>query len=525
MLRSVSPIHIEYLKNIQVSASMSLSLVVGGRLWGLIACHHRSALRVPYALRMACDVLAQVVAFRVQLLSEAATAARRVACAELSTKLAELAAQDVALPAALRASARDFGLAIANHALILARGDLHVTDVVSHGSAGAATAGVASADLSQAAPDLLRWLDAQTEDLLGLNDLMTLPEALRQALLPARSLLALRFDPFDRGWVVLLRNDQNAGVTWSGPPAKVARLAPLAQTERETAAAVGPLGARLTPAGSMAEWRQEAQGVAMRWDALDLALARQMLDVVGRASAARAVATDRARNQLLAILGHDLRDPLHVISMAALQLQLRRQDVAPVAELGARITAATGRMARLIGQVLDMGRLHGGLGLGLLFVRTDLAQLLRMLIDEARTAHPHTPIRAELPMTLHADIDPDRFVQVLANLLGNARQHGLAGAPIEVRLVRQDAPAPGGGCARVEVSNRADAINASAIAGLFDPLKRGSLAKPRNPGGLGLGLFIASEAIKGHHGSIGYRHAGGHAVFSVSVPLAQPKPR
>ena len=532
LLRSVSPIHVEYLKNIQVAASMSLSLVVGGRLWGLIACHHRSAFRVPYALRMACDVLAQVVAFRVQLLSDAATAARRVACTDLSLKLAELAAHDAALPAAMRPSAPDFSRAIANDTLILARGELHCTD----SSRSAGVDADADAAYGRAAPELLRWLDAQAEDLLPLDDLATLPQALQHSLLPARSLLAMRFDPYDRGWVVLLRNDQNAGVTWSGPPAKVARLTQAADVgcTRDTGAAgatdqashagpVGPLGERLTPAGSMAEWRQEAQGVAVRWDGLDMALARQMLDVVGRASAARAVATDRARTQLLAILGHDLRDPLHFISMAAAQLS--RTDAAPVAHLGARIAASSGRMARLIGQVLDMSRLRGGLGLGLQFVRTDLAQLLRALIDDHQAAYPNVPIQTELPATLHADIDPDRYVQVLSNLLGNARQHGMPGAPIAVRLLCADDTASERGCAVVDISNRADAISASAIAGLFDPLKRGSLAKPRNPGGLGLGLYIASEAIKGHHGSIGYRQEGGKAVFSISVPLTQSKAR
>ena len=536
LLRSVSPIHIEYLKNIRVAASMSLSLVVGGRLWGLIACHHRSALRVPYALRMACDVLAQVVAFRVQLLTDAASAARRVAAAELSAKLAELAAQDEALPVPLRPCAADFERAISSDALILARAH---TRVAVSASAGAAEPTSESASdhahaHDKAAAELLSWLDGQPEDLLVLNDLAALPAALRAAVLPARSLLAMRFDPFDRGWVVLLRNDQNAGVTWSGPPAKVARLVKLAQGERgwqegqegQEWVKVGPLGARLTPAGSLAEWRQEAQGVAVRWDDLDISIARQMLDVVTRASAARAVATDRARTHLLAILGHDLRDPLHAIGMAAAQLS--RTDAAPIAHLGARITASTARMARLIGQVLDMSRLRGGLGLGLRFVRTDLAQLLRGLIAESLAVHPNALIHAELAAPLYADIDPDRFLQVLSNLLGNARQHGLTGAPITVRLLRCEAPASAANvtdCAVIEIFNRADAIPAAIVAGLFDPLKRGSLAKLRNPGGLGLGLYIASEAIKGHHGSIGYRHEGDWVVFSVSVPLAQPQPQ
>ncbi|KAK0357932.1 hypothetical protein LTR94_037396, partial [Friedmanniomyces endolithicus] len=59
VLRSVSPVHVEYLKNMHVRASMSVSIVINGRLWGLIACHHMSPKLVPYAVRMAADVLAQ----------------------------------------------------------------------------------------------------------------------------------------------------------------------------------------------------------------------------------------------------------------------------------------------------------------------------------------------------------------------------------------------------------------------------------------------------------------------------------
>ncbi len=70
-LRSVSPIHIEYLRNMGVGASISISIVINGQLWGMLACHHRSAHRVPYAIRMARGVLAQVLASNVQSLAGA----------------------------------------------------------------------------------------------------------------------------------------------------------------------------------------------------------------------------------------------------------------------------------------------------------------------------------------------------------------------------------------------------------------------------------------------------------------------
>jgi light-regulated signal transduction histidine kinase (bacteriophytochrome) len=66
MLRSVSPVHIEYLSNMGVGASMSLSIVIGERLWGLIACHHMTAHLVPHAVRMSCQLLAQFVSALVE---------------------------------------------------------------------------------------------------------------------------------------------------------------------------------------------------------------------------------------------------------------------------------------------------------------------------------------------------------------------------------------------------------------------------------------------------------------------------
>src|SRR5471030_3208000 len=68
VLRSVSPIHIEYLRNMGVGASMSISIVVNDKLWGMLACHHMSARQVPYSIRMAADVMVQVLAASVQLL-------------------------------------------------------------------------------------------------------------------------------------------------------------------------------------------------------------------------------------------------------------------------------------------------------------------------------------------------------------------------------------------------------------------------------------------------------------------------
>lgn len=483
ILRSVSPIHIEYLKNIDVAASMSVSIVVAGKLWGLIACHHRTAHRVSYAVRMACDVLAGVVAGSVQLVLEKEAGARRIAAVDLRARLIELGADG---------EEAAHGVGPSWHAAI-ARVIPSDRMLFAHGHT-LRHEGIAP----EAGLELLLWLEAQTDELIALDDLSALPESLRTRLAPISGVLAMRHDHVNRGWVVLLRNEQVATITWSGPPDKAAR--------------VGPLGVRLTPDGSLAEWRQDVRGRAVPWDALDLELARQITDEVRRATALRAAGMDKARTQLLAILGHDLRDPLAAIGIAAVMLERGGEQT----RIARRIAATTGRMGRLISQVLDMSRLHGGLGLGLVFVSTDLSEFIRGLLDESMLSYPNTVISMDMDAGLEADVDPDRLAQAVLNLLGNARHHGTPGEPISVRLKGE------GATVVFEVANIAAPLSESLKRGLFDPLKRSLLPHQRNPNGLGLGLYIANEAVKGHAGSIDYSHDGRSVVFAIRLPMKRP---
>jgi chemotaxis family two-component system sensor kinase Cph1 len=481
ILRSVSPIHVEYLKNINVAASMSVSIVVGGKLWGLVACHHRTPLRVPYAVRMACDVLANVLSSIIQAIVDRSAQHRRSAANDLRSRLVELGLYGDDVSKGMEPSQAAIQRVVQSDRLLFSHGS-----EVRH-------AGIAQ----ESAVALLRWLDAQGEDLVALDQLASLPPELKTALYPLSGLLAMRHDRVNAGWLVLLRNEQALTVTWSGPPDKVGRI--------------GPLGSRLTPAGSLAEWMQEVRGCAEPWSELDLELARMIMTEVTRATASRAAEMDRARTHLLAILGHDLRDPLQSITIAAQMLQKGADQV----HIGRRISASSDRMGRLISQVLDMSRLRGGMGLGLRLAHVDVSALLRELVDESSLAYPATRIELEMEDGVMADLDEIRFSQVVVNLIGNARQHGVIGEVVKVRLSGSS------GKVHIEVMNAAPPLAAVLVNGLFDPLKRGSLPNQRNPHGLGLGLYIASEAIKGHQGTLAYSHDGRHVIFTVTVPAMQ----
>ena len=512
ILRSVSPIHIEYLQNMGVGASMSISIVVNGRLWGMLACHHMGPLRVPYSVRMACDVMAQVLASTVQSLDARAHAERADAASAVRSRLFEtLLHEDDVLRAltqhheALRESLGAQALLVTQQGKLLTFGEVdpQLADAIAHslprmlpeaGPHGGATHG---------------------DDLLHRASLADWPEASRPLIGKWVGLLGLRFDPPVDGWLVALRAEQVETVRWAGRPEKELKI--------------GPLGPRLTPRGSFDEWRETVRGKAEPWDESTITIGRQLLSEMHRVSNSHHAEVERARTQLLAMLGHDLRDPLQSISMAARVIEqggqptgaggADQQDASGAGQattdqkLSRRIQASSTRMQRLISQVLDMSRLESGLGLGLSPSPQDLGHIINELVDESRTAYPGAVYEVQLPEALIINIDADRIAQVVSNLISNARHHGEPGQPIHVRL-REEA-----GQALIEVTNVGKPIEESLVGQLFSPFKRQVVQNQRNRTGMGLGLHIAYKIVDGHGGTIRYYYDAPRVVFAVALPL------
>ncbi|TFW15882.1 GAF domain-containing protein [Massilia arenosa] len=485
ILRSVSPIHIEYLHNMGVGASMSISLVVNGRLWGLIACHHTGARQPAYSIRLACDILGQVLAANVQgtLTREAAEHTAQVA--DLRARLVETLHVEDDLLYALCRHVRELAAVLDGPALLLSlNGKLQV-----HGEV--------PEELARA---VLASLPPGGDAVIQRHHRDEWPEDVRTRIGPWVGLLALNYDPSQLGWIVALRPEQVETVRWGGRP--------------EKQLAHGPLGPRLTPRGSFDEWVETVRDSAEPWRAEQVLAAEQLLGEVRRAVMSRHAETERARMQLLAMLGHDLRDPLQTISMAASVLQQGAGGEA----LGQRIERSSGRMQRLISQVMDMSRLEGGAGLQVHLRAVPLKRLLEDLLDEARVAHPGTSYVLDAPGEIDIQADPDRIAQVCSNLLSNARHYGTPGQPVRVQLRRAN------GYAELAVANFSDPIPAASERQLFAPFKRIGETHTRNRLGLGIGLYISSEIARAHGGRIGYHYADGQVVFTVTLPVTPGAP-
>lgn len=482
-LRSVSPIHIEYLTNMGVGASMSVSIVIGGELWGMIACHHLTPMLVPYGKRMACDVLAQLLGSNVQTLLAAEHAERVDAASTVRVQLMGTFVQAEGLLDALRPHVASLCSTFSAQALVASEG----TETLVHGGVGAA-----------AGAELLRWLRGSKppEGLLAVSEQARLPPVLSASLAPWCGVLALQMDDSRHDWLVLLRPEQVETIAWGGRPEKVYKA--------------GPHGMRLTPRGSFDVWREIVRGTAVPWSATELEIARGLQAELHRAGGSRRAQVTRARDQMLAVLGHDLRNPLQTIAMAS-QLLARGADGATVVP---RITRSSTHMARLVSDLLDLSRLQGGLGLAVNPREADLAALVRDAAQDLMLGHPGVEVAVDAPATLQVPVDAGRVRQLLDNLLGNARQHGEAGRPIVLTL------ASSGAQVTLSVANHAPPIPAESRERMFDPYKPQSLNNSRNPGGLGMGLYIAREIARGHGGTLVYEYRDPLVMFVFTLPLA-----
>jgi signal transduction histidine kinase len=226
---------------------------------------------------------------------------------------------------------------------------------------------------------------------------------------------------------------------------------------------------------------------------------------------------NQARDMFLAILSHDLRNPLGSISMTANVLP-QVSDKAGIVECGLRIARSASTMERMISDLLDYTRTRLGAGMPVKPAQMDLAALGREVIAEYRAAHPERVIEFRTDGDVTGLWDSDRIRQAISNLVGNAIQHGSADFPVTLSL-RGDAAN-----VFIDIHNGGDPIPPGELPKIFDPLIRGSSAehpKSNRPGSIGMGLYIAREVAKSHNGRIDViSTAESGTTFKIRLPRA-----
>jgi phosphoserine phosphatase RsbU/P len=215
------------------------------------------------------------------------------------------------------------------------------------------------------------------------------------------------------------------------------------------------------------------------------------------------------REQFIAVLGHDLRNPLSSIA-AGIQLIQKSKLDERAQSVVLTMQKSVMRMASLIDNVLDFARGRLGGGINLTLSAQPLEPTLQQVVDELQSAHPESVIQMTFALTRPVMADPVRIGQLFSNLLGNALTYGTEGEPVTVVAKTEEQ-------FKLAVYNKESPIPPDAMERLFSPFSRGEVRPSQQ--GLGLGLYIASEIAKAHGGTIDVTSTPELTCFTFRMPL------
>jgi len=238
---------------------------------------------------------------------------------------------------------------------------------------------------------------------------------------------------------------------------------------------------------------------------------------------------DESRQMFLAILGHDLRNPLSTIRMAAHGVSLKNEDPA-TADAMAMIKRNTDAIMRLISDLIDFSSSRLGHSMPLNRGPVDLEELCREVIDSSRIAYPGRTLRFRSDGDVNGVWDASRIRQVVSNLVGNALQHGAPEGPINLSVTSKGTAAAGSGpegsSVVLSVHNEGAPIPPNILPTIFDPLMRYATqqsAAPRQPGSIGLGLYIVREIVVAKGGTVTVTSTAEEGTtFTVCIPRFLP---
>jgi signal transduction histidine kinase len=216
---------------------------------------------------------------------------------------------------------------------------------------------------------------------------------------------------------------------------------------------------------------------------------------------------------LVGIVSHDLRNPLSAMVTSASVLIHRGDLDEKQTKTAARIVSSGNRAERMIRDLLDFTQARIGGGIPVQRSSLDLHAVARQIVDEIQAAHLEHQIQLEQSGDGHGEGDSDRLAQVLTNLVHNAIKYSLPGTSVRV------ASRGTGDSLVLRVHNEGPPIPPETAAVLFQPMRRGNQHAERGRQGLGLGLFIVSQIVAAHEGTVDCQSSEAEGtVFTVTLP-------
>ncbi|MBM0107434.1 GAF domain-containing protein [Steroidobacter sp. S1-65] len=490
-LRSVSPVHLQYMRNMGTLASMSISVLVDDRLWGLVSCHNATPRRVNAQARTACDLLGKVLSQHIGARDRGAYAARRIDVKRIESELlARIAAND-SFQSGLAANANIWlKIADATGAAVLHDDTLF-------------TAGVTPA------PDRLRALAEQlqqrTADHFVTDSLVRQWPEFEDIVDVASGVLAISISQLHPSYILWFRPEVQRTVLWAGDPS-AAR-----QEENE----------RLTPRHSFASWKERVKNRALPWSQAELDGALEfrnaIINFVLRRAEERAELTSqlqRSNRELESFsysVSHDLRAPFrHIVGYT----QLLRDRERSLSEQSQHYLDSINEAAASAGQLVDdllafsqLGRT--ALSMGPVDMHKVVQEIVRSVEPDVRNRQIEWRIQSLPPATGDAAL----LRQALFNIIDNALKYSRDRSPAVIEIVGEQRPNESIYIVR-DNGVGFDMAYAHKLFGVFQRLHR-----MEDFAGTGIGLALTQRIVERHGGWIEARGAIDRgAEFRFGIP-------
>jgi two-component system, chemotaxis family, sensor kinase Cph1 len=512
VLRSVSPIHIEYMHNMGVTASMSISLLRERQLWGLIACHHRTPKYLSYEVRTACEFLGQVVALELKAKEENDELDYKMKLKAIGSQFVEFMPQaQSVIDGLLDRGTQLLELTAASGALVFWDDRVYPIGRVPD---------------SAVWDDLLAWITERLDrNILATDELASLyPPAAAWSNI-ASGLLALAISRVNRAYILWFRPELIRTVNWGGNPHKPVEVS----IDGEV---------RLSPRKSFALWQETVNGRSAAWQPCEIDAALDLRGAIVGIALRKAdelaqlnIELERSNSELDSfayIASHDLKEPLrgiHNYSTFLLEDYADTIDPDGIAKLRT-LVRLTRRMEDLINSLLHFSRL-GRVELDL--QPTDLNGVVRSVLEVLRIGNTLTDVEIAIPRLLPSiKCDRVQTSEVFANLIGNAIKYqdrqpkyveiGYLDPVTSDRSRGNDSELTS--LITLYVKDRGIGILPHHVENIFRIFKR-LHAQDKYGGGTGAGLTIAKKIVERHGGNIWLESTVGEgSCFYFTLPRA-----
>ncbi|MFV3130847.1 ATP-binding protein [Niveispirillum sp. KHB5.9] len=495
VLRSVSPIHVEYMRNMETASSMSVSILLRGRLWGLISCHHREPRVASYAVRSACDLIAQILSVRIAAVEDRRDADNRIALKAIQARLLAAMAQADPFIAGLQ--------------------DVPADLLRFAGASGAAIIFEQTCTLigetpgSEAVKGLVAWLAEQGEPEQFATDNLSAfypPAAGFEG--KAAGLLAIAVSKLHASYILWFRPEVVRTVRWGGDPRK--------PTDHKS----GQM--RLNPRTSFEAWKEEVRHRAIPWSDAERETAADLRHsiigiVLRKAEELAALSRELARSNkelesFSYSISHDLRAPFrHIVGYAELLHDLESDRF-----------SATGR--RYLDTIVDAANMAGLLVDNLLHfsqmgrseltpVAIDMNELVGEVLEMLKPEAAGRPIDWKIDPLPVVRGDPTMIRLIWQNLLSNAIKYTRGREPARIELGCESRPDE----TLFWVRDNGVGFNQAYEKKLFGVFQR--LHRSEEFEGIGIGLANVRRAIDRHGGRTWAEgRVGEGAIFYFTLP-------